>query len=121
MRYIAAYLLLQSGGKANPTASDIESLLGTVGIETDSVRLEKLLSELEGKSINDLIAEGSAKLSSVWLFFLLSRIIVLINNFVRFLLVALEVLLLLPRPRLLAVLLLLLRRLPKRRRKRKKR
>ncbi|KAF9515079.1 hypothetical protein BS47DRAFT_807275 [Hydnum rufescens UP504] len=65
MRYIAAYLLLQTGGKANPTAADITSLLDTVGIESDSERLSKLLSELEGKSIADLIAEGSSKLSSV--------------------------------------------------------
>lgn len=65
MRYIAAYLLLQTGGNASPSAADITKLLSTVGIESDSSRLDKLISELEGKSINDLIAEGSSKLSSV--------------------------------------------------------
>jgi len=65
MRYIAAYLLLQTGGNASPSASDITSLLGKVGVEVDSSRLDKLLSELEGKTIADLIAEGSSKLSSV--------------------------------------------------------
>ncbi|KAK2463682.1 hypothetical protein APHAL10511_004433 [Amanita phalloides] len=65
MRHIAAYLLLQIGGKASPTAADVTKLLGTVGIEPDDERLEKLISELQGKSIADLIAEGSSKLASV--------------------------------------------------------
>lgn len=65
MKYIAAYLLLQLGGKASPTAADITKLLGTVNIEVDKERLDKLISELKGKSIDELIAEGSSKLSSV--------------------------------------------------------
>lgn len=52
MRYIAAYLLLQIGGKASPSASDIKQVLDSVGIETDDDRLSKLISELEGKDIN---------------------------------------------------------------------
>jgi len=65
MRYIAAYLLLQIGGNASPTAADIKKLLGTVSIDCDDERLDKLISELEGKSIDQLIAEGSSKLASV--------------------------------------------------------
>ena len=65
MRYIAAFLLLQTGGNASPSAADITKLLSTVGIETDSARLDSLISELQGKSIDELIAEGSSKLSSV--------------------------------------------------------
>ncbi|KAJ3522489.1 hypothetical protein NMY22_g11866 [Coprinellus aureogranulatus] len=65
MRYIAAYLLLQTGGNASPSAADIKKLLDTVGIETDDERLNKLISELEGKDINELISEGSSKLASV--------------------------------------------------------
>jgi len=65
MRYIAAYLLLVNGGNASPSASDIKSLLSTVGIESDDERLNKLISELEGKDINTVISEGSAKLASV--------------------------------------------------------
>ncbi|KAI8996562.1 60s acidic ribosomal protein-domain-containing protein [Trametes punicea] len=65
MRHLAAYLLLQIGGNASPTAADIKKVLGAVGIEADDERLEKLISELEGKDINQLIAEGSAKLASV--------------------------------------------------------
>ena len=65
MRYIAAYLLLQIGGNTSPKAGDITKLLSTVGIDCDSERLAKLLSELEGKSIDELIAAGSSKLASV--------------------------------------------------------
>ncbi len=72
MRYIAAYLLLQTGGNASPSAADITKLLATVGIEAESGRLEKFLSEVEGKQIGNLIAEGSSKLSSVCCHFTIS-------------------------------------------------
>ncbi|WWD21262.1 60S acidic ribosomal protein P2 [Kwoniella shandongensis] len=65
MKLIAAYLLLQIGGNASPSAEDIKSLLEVVGIEAEEDRLSKLISELEGKDINELIAEGSSKLASV--------------------------------------------------------
>lgn len=65
MKYLAAYLLLAQGGNASPSASDISSLLETVGVEVDQKRLSTLLSELEGKSVEELIAEGSSKLASV--------------------------------------------------------
>ena len=65
MRHLAAYLLLQIGGNASPSAADIKKVLSAVGIEADEDRLEKLISELEGKDVNALIAEGSSKLASV--------------------------------------------------------
>ncbi|ORY28810.1 60s acidic ribosomal protein-domain-containing protein [Naematelia encephala] len=65
MKHLAAYLLLQIGGNASPSASDIKGLLETVGAEADDAQLDKLLSELEGKDINELIAEGNSKLASV--------------------------------------------------------
>ncbi|KAL2107975.1 hypothetical protein VUR80DRAFT_4442 [Thermomyces stellatus] len=65
MKHLAAYLLLSLGGNEKPSAGDIEKLLSTVGIEADSDRLEKLVGELEGKDINELISEGQSKLASV--------------------------------------------------------
>ncbi|KAG8932737.1 60S acidic ribosomal protein P2 [Tulasnella sp. 419] len=65
MRYIAAYLLLQIGGTASPSADDIKKVLSAGGVDVDEDRLSSLLSELEGKDINQLIAEGSSKLASV--------------------------------------------------------
>ena len=46
-------------------AEDITSLLSTVGIEADDSRIKSLLAEVEGKDINELIAEGTTKLGSV--------------------------------------------------------
>ena len=65
MRYVAAYLLAVLGGNENPSAADIEKILGSVGIDVDQEKLSKVISELKGKNINDVIAEGQAKLSSV--------------------------------------------------------
>ncbi|KAG6821194.1 hypothetical protein H0H93_004014 [Arthromyces matolae] len=65
MKYLAAYLLLQIGGKASPSVADISKLLGSVGIEADSDRAQALISELEGKNIDEVIAAGSSKLASV--------------------------------------------------------
>ncbi|EJU03651.1 ribosomal protein 60S [Dacryopinax primogenitus] len=65
MRHIAAYLLCQIGGNGSPSAADVKAVLAAGGVEADEERLEKLISEVKGKSVNELIAEGTAKLSSV--------------------------------------------------------
>ncbi|EAA35936.1 ribosomal protein 60S [Neurospora crassa] len=65
MKHLAAYLLLTLGGNTAPSAADVKAVLESVGIEADSERLDKLISELEGKDLNELIAEGSSKLASV--------------------------------------------------------
>ncbi|KKZ67866.1 hypothetical protein EMCG_06395 [[Emmonsia] crescens] len=65
MKHLAAYLLLGLGGNTSPSAADIKSVLGAVGIDADDERLEKLIAELEGKNLSELIAEGSTKLASV--------------------------------------------------------
>ena len=65
MKYLAAYLLLQQGGNASPSASDIKTLLESVGSEVEQSNIDLLLSSLEGKSIDELIAEGSTKLASI--------------------------------------------------------
>ena len=64
MKLIAAYLLL-SLTKENPSGDDIKGLLDTVGIEADAERLDKLVGELNGKSLEELIAEGQEKLATV--------------------------------------------------------
>lgn len=65
MRYLAAYLLLVQGGNAAPTAKDIAGVLESVGVDAEESRITALLSELEGKSVEELIAEGNTKLASV--------------------------------------------------------
>jgi large subunit ribosomal protein LP2 len=51
---LAAYLLLGLGGNESPSAKDIKGLLESVGVDADDERLEKLLSELKGKDINEV-------------------------------------------------------------------
>lgn len=58
MRYVAAYLLAVLGGKASPASGDIEKILSSVGIEADAERLKRVIGELNGKSVDELIAEG---------------------------------------------------------------
>jgi large subunit ribosomal protein LP2 len=65
MKHLAAYLLLNLGGNSAPSASEIKAVLSSVGIDADENQLETLLSELKGKDIQTLIAEGSTKLASV--------------------------------------------------------
>ncbi|EPY49599.1 ribosomal protein A4 [Schizosaccharomyces cryophilus OY26] len=65
MKYLAAYLLLTVGGKQSPSASDVETVLSTVGIEAEKERVECLLKELEGKNLEELIAAGNEKLATV--------------------------------------------------------
>lgn len=58
MRYVAAYLLAVLGGKAAPAAADVEKILSSVGIEADAEKLKKVIAELSGKSVDELIEQG---------------------------------------------------------------
>lgn len=52
-------------GKETPSAADVKAILSSVGAEADEERLSKLLSELEGKKIDEVVASGLSKLASV--------------------------------------------------------
>ncbi|XP_028257570.1 large ribosomal subunit protein P2 [Parambassis ranga] len=65
MRYVAAYLLAALGGNENPEAKDIKKILESVGIEADDTRLGKVVSELKGKNVDEVIASGYGKLASM--------------------------------------------------------
>ena len=65
MRYVAAYMLAVLGGQENPKNADLEKVLSSVGIEADSERLSKVVKDLNGKSIEELIKQGREKLSSM--------------------------------------------------------
>lgn len=58
MRYVAAYLLASLGGNSNPSAADLEKIIGSVGIETEGDKIKKIISEMKGKNIGELIAAG---------------------------------------------------------------
>merc|ERR1712055_582497 len=65
MRYVAAYLLAQLGGNDAPDAAAIKAILGSVGVDADEEKMNKVISELSGKAIADVLAEGREKLASV--------------------------------------------------------
>ncbi|CAO3651088.1 unnamed protein product [Cunninghamella blakesleeana] len=65
MKYLAAYLLLTVGGKANPTTEDVKNILNSVGAEIDEERVSSLIAALGEKDIAQLIEEGKEKISSV--------------------------------------------------------
>jgi len=65
MRYVAAYLLSALGGNNNPEAKDIKKILESVGIEADDTRMEKVINELHGKNVDEVIAQGYGKLASM--------------------------------------------------------
>ena len=51
-------MLLVAGGNEAPTAKDVSTVLDAAGISTDEARLKMLLSELEGKKLEELIEMG---------------------------------------------------------------
>jgi len=65
MRYAAAYVLATLGGNTNPDVSAISKILGSVGIDCDKTKAQKVIDACKGKDIEQIIAEGTKKLSSL--------------------------------------------------------
>lgn len=65
MRYVAAYLLAVLAGNQSPDAAAIEKILSSVGVKVEKDKATKVINELKGKSIEQLIADGTKKLASV--------------------------------------------------------
>jgi large subunit ribosomal protein LP2 len=49
MKHIAAYALCVLGGKAEPSADDVEKVLKAGGVKSDADQLKKLIESLKGK------------------------------------------------------------------------
>merc|ERR1712088_1191646 len=64
MKYVAAYLLAAQSGAA-PSKDTVSKILESVGAEIEADKLDKVFSELDGKSVDDVIAEGMGLLASV--------------------------------------------------------
>ena len=58
MNNIAAYLLCVIGGKEAPSAADVTAVITAAGGEADEAQLTLFFSEIEGKSIEELFAQG---------------------------------------------------------------
>ena len=57
MRYVAAYLLAVLGGKSSPSASDIKTILESVGVGFDNEKANIICAKLEGKDINEVYSQ----------------------------------------------------------------
>jgi large subunit ribosomal protein LP2 len=64
MKYIAAYALLVLGGKANPSAADLENVLKEAGVKADADHVAKLVTMLKDKKLHELISEGKKKIGA---------------------------------------------------------
>ncbi|CAF0955241.1 unnamed protein product [Rotaria magnacalcarata] len=65
MRYAAAYVLATLAGNTNPDVSTISKILGSVGIDCDNAKAQKVIDACKGKNIDQIIEEGTKKLSSL--------------------------------------------------------
>eukprot|EP00933_Yihiella_yeosuensis_P039680 TRINITY_DN337_c0_g1_i1.p1 TRINITY_DN337_c0_g1~~TRINITY_DN337_c0_g1_i1.p1 ORF type:complete len:111 (+),score=52.98 TRINITY_DN337_c0_g1_i1:82-414(+) len=62
MKYVSAYLMAVLAGKDSPTAADLKKILESVESEYDEELAKKLCSELDGKTVHEVVAEGKEKL-----------------------------------------------------------
>jgi large subunit ribosomal protein LP2 len=65
MKYIAAYALLVLGGKAEPSAADVEKVLKEAGIKSETEQVERMIAALKGKQFHELVTAGKAKMASM--------------------------------------------------------
>uniref|UniRef100_A0A8C8YTR8 Large ribosomal subunit protein P2 n=1 Tax=Prolemur simus TaxID=1328070 RepID=A0A8C8YTR8_PROSS len=63
--YVASYLLAALWGSLSPSAKDIKRIPDSFSIEGDDNQLNKVISELNGENMEDVIAQGSGKLACV--------------------------------------------------------
>jgi large subunit ribosomal protein LP2 len=65
MRYVAAYLLATLAGNQSPDLAAIERILSSAGIEVDKTKATRVIDSLKGKSVEQLIKDGTAKLATM--------------------------------------------------------
>jgi len=64
LKEVGAYLLANIAGHEHPTVADVEKILNSVGASVNHESIEKLISELKGKNVHEVIASGRTKLFS---------------------------------------------------------
>uniref|UniRef100_A0A1I7U4V3 Large ribosomal subunit protein P2 n=1 Tax=Caenorhabditis tropicalis TaxID=1561998 RepID=A0A1I7U4V3_9PELO len=65
MRYVGAYLLAVLGGNTDPKADDLKKILTAAGVNADAEGINSVVTALQGKTIQEVIAEGKTKIASV--------------------------------------------------------
>uniref|UniRef100_A0A6U4JFP4 60S acidic ribosomal protein P2 n=2 Tax=Hemiselmis andersenii TaxID=464988 RepID=A0A6U4JFP4_HEMAN len=62
---LAAYVLLRMGGKQSPTTEDVTKVLESVGAKVETELIEKVVTEMDGKDINELIEKGKEQVAEI--------------------------------------------------------
>eukprot|EP00636_Phaeomonas_parva_P007572 CAMPEP_0118852830 /NCGR_PEP_ID=MMETSP1163-20130328/1663_1 /TAXON_ID=124430 /ORGANISM="Phaeomonas parva, Strain CCMP2877" /LENGTH=75 /DNA_ID=CAMNT_0006785295 /DNA_START=609 /DNA_END=833 /DNA_ORIENTATION=+ len=62
MKEIAAYLLCVLGGNATPSKDDVTAIVTAAGGDVNEESLDKMLGDLEGKDVAELMLEGKKRL-----------------------------------------------------------
>ncbi|CAK60565.1 unnamed protein product (macronuclear) [Paramecium tetraurelia] len=65
MKYVAAYALLVLGGTNQPTVDQVTQLLKEAGVEPVAADVKLVVDALKGKTLADVIKEGSKSLTSL--------------------------------------------------------
>ena len=65
MKIVSAYLLAVLGGNASPAEKDITAILKSVGVSEDAAKINDFLGKVKGKSVEEIIAQGRSKMSTV--------------------------------------------------------
>eukprot|EP00339_Tiarina_fusa_P004565 CAMPEP_0117029004 /NCGR_PEP_ID=MMETSP0472-20121206/21041_1 /TAXON_ID=693140 ORGANISM="Tiarina fusus, Strain LIS" /NCGR_SAMPLE_ID=MMETSP0472 /ASSEMBLY_ACC=CAM_ASM_000603 /LENGTH=111 /DNA_ID=CAMNT_0004736653 /DNA_START=31 /DNA_END=366 /DNA_ORIENTATION=- len=65
MKNVAAYLLAILGGNKEPTEADIKKILEAASANVDAEAIKKVVSELKGKSVYEVMDQGAEKLTAV--------------------------------------------------------
>jgi large subunit ribosomal protein LP2 len=63
MRHLAAYLLLKLGGNDSPSKDDVTKALSAVGVQAEDATLDRMLAELEGKDLGEMLESGKEQLA----------------------------------------------------------
>merc|ERR1712134_248938 len=64
MKYVAAYLLAAINNES-PSKSDVKKILDSIESDIDQAQFDKVFSELDGKNVDEVVAEGMGLLASV--------------------------------------------------------
>merc|ERR1712228_102217 len=64
MKYVAAYMMAALNGEA-PSKAAVKKILESIGADIDAAQFDKVFSELDGKNVDEVVAEGMGLLASV--------------------------------------------------------
>ena len=65
MRIIGAYSLLALGGKAQPTAAEVEQLLVNNGISVDRDEIATFIAAIDGRPLAEVLKMGLGKMADM--------------------------------------------------------